>query len=243
LTGKVDRASKRAIRSFAPVAMQDSPRLPRRPLGVVFDLDGTLVDSETLVRAGYLAAAERFDVEMTDARFLALVGKPRAANEQQMHGWFGAHFPLQDFYAAVTAHIGGRVAPLKAGAEDLLDRLDEVGAPYALATSSGRDWVSRIFTEHRLHQRFRAAITRDDVTDAKPHPEPYLRAAAALGLAPPDCLAIEDSPTGLRSAHAAGMMTVLAPDLIVPDDESRRMALHVVGNLSDVRTLLDRACA
>jgi HAD superfamily hydrolase (TIGR01509 family) len=119
-----------------------------------------------------------------------------------------------------------------------MDMLDSLGTPFALATSSGRPWVDKHFTAHGLEARFRAVVARGDVINGKPDPEPYLKAAAALAVAPDEVLAIEDSPTGIRSAHAAGMMTVLAPDLIQPDEETRARAHLIVSSLHDVLLLV-----
>jgi len=120
----------------------------------------------------------------------------------------------------------------------VLDRLDTAGLPYALATSSGRPWVSRHFTAHALAPRFHAVVTRHDVTHGKPHPEPYLKAAAALGFDPQAVLAVEDSPTGLEAAHAAGMMTVMIPDLLQPTDACRTRATVIASRLQDILPLL-----
>jgi HAD superfamily hydrolase (TIGR01509 family) len=216
------------------------PRLSRRPLAVVFDLDGTLVDSEALVGEGYFAAAARFGLPFTHADFLDLVGKHRGANDATLRALWGEDFPLETFYASVSAHIGDRTAPLKPGARELMDHLDSSAVPFALATSSGPDWVRRSFDVHDLHGRFRTVVTREDVQNRKPHPEPYVRASAGLGLAPSQVLAIEDSPTGVASASAAGLMTVMVPDLIQPNDDTRARVLHVLSSLHEVRDLLVR---
>lgn len=214
------------------------PAFPRRPKAVVFDLDGTVIDSENLVLEAYTAATARFGVPFSHAQFLTLVGQHREATEARLRGYFGDALSLPDFFAAVSEHIGERAAPLKPGAIELLDFIGEVGAPIALATSSGRPWVDRHFAAHGLTPHFRAIVTRQDVTNGKPHPEPYLKAAALLGFDPADVLALEDSPTGVASAHAAGMMTVMTPDLIQPDDETRSRVLHVAASLHDVRAML-----
>ncbi len=218
-------------------------RLPRAPKAVVFDLDGTLIDSEKLVHEAYMAAADRFRIPFTDAHFLSLVGRHRAHSEGKMLEYFGAEFPLADFYAAVGAHVGDRAAPLKPGAAELLDHLDYSRTPYALATSSGPPWVDRHFRAHGLTDRFRHIVTRDDVINGKPHPEPYLKASTALGYSPADILAIEDSPTGLASAQAAGLMAVMIPDLLEPDDDARGRALHIGASLHDVVEMLRGAQA
>ena len=216
--------------------------LPRRPQAVVFDLDGTLIDSEALVREAHFAVCADFGLTMTEAQFLSLVGMHRDANNEQLLGFYGPDFPLEQFHAGTRAFVGERVAPLKLGALELMNALDELGAPYGLATSSRRPWVDRHFSAHGLTARFRAVVTRQDVVNGKPDPEPYLRASALLGAAPMDVLAIEDSHPGVRAAHAAGCMTVMAPDLLAPDEEMRAKAL-VVTSLHDVIALLEPSTA
>ena len=211
--------------------------LPRRPKAVVFDLDGTLIDSEALVKEAHFAACAELGVTMTDAQFLALVGLHREANDAQLLGYYGSDFPLESFIAATRAHVGDRVAPLKPGALETMAALDEIGLRFGLATSSRRPWVERHFSTHGLTHRFGAVVTRHDVVNGKPDPEPYLRASHLLGAAPQDVLAIEDSHAGVRSAHGAGCMTVMAPDLLAADEEMREKAI-VVASLHDVIALL-----
>ena len=218
--------------------------LPRPPKGVVFDLDGTLIDSEALVREAYFATSRRFGVSITDAQFLSLVGRNREDNDAQLRHYFGVDFPLDDFHLANRAHLGERTAPLKTGVYDILDHLDGAGLPYALATSSGPVWVEKHFTAYDLGRRFKAVITREDCVNGKPHPEPYLKAAALLATAPENVVALEDSYPGVRAAHAAGCMTIMVPDLLSPDDEMREKALHVLDTLHDVMAVLaNRASA
>ena len=212
-------------------------RLPRKPRAVVFDLDGTLIDSEALVKDAHFAACAEIGVAMTDAQFLSLVGMHREANDLQLKGYYGDDFPLETFIGLTRAHVGDRVAPLKPGALELMDALDALALPFGLATSSRRPWVERHFAAHALTPRFRAVVTRQDVLEGKPHPEPYLHASKLLGAAPEDVLALEDSYAGVTSAHAAGCMTVMVPDLLLADDEMHAKAL-VLTSLSDVQKLL-----
>lgn len=211
--------------------------LPRRPTAVVFDLDGTLIDSEALVKEAHFAACTKLGFTMSEAQFLSLVGMHREANDAQLKGYYGDDFPLEQFIAETRAHVGERVAPLKPGAAELMDMLDELGLPYGLATSSRRPWVERHFTAHQLTERFRAVVTRQDCVDGKPHPEPYLNASRLLGATPATVLALEDSHAGVRSAHAAGCMTVMVPDLLAPDGEMHAKA-RVLASLHDVMMLL-----
>jgi HAD superfamily hydrolase (TIGR01509 family) len=212
--------------------------LPRTPLAVVFDLDGTLIDSEALVREAHFAACDKLGYAMSDTQFLSLVGLHREANDVQLRSFYGDDFPLEEFITATRAHVGDRVAPLKPGAVELMDALDEMALPFGLATSSRRPWVERHFAAYALADRFRVAVTRQDCVEGKPHPEPYLNASRLLGVEARDVLALEDSHAGVRSAHAAGCMTVMIPDLLQADEEMRAKTLRVVTSLHDVIDLL-----
>lgn len=212
---------------------------PRPPKAIVFDLDGTLIDSEALVRESHFHAAKALGYEMSDAQFLGLVGMHREANDLQLKAYYGDDFPLELFIETTRAFVGDRSAPLKAGALELMDTLDALGLSFGLATSSRRPWVDRHFQTYNLANRFRAVVTRQDVVNGKPDPEPYLKASELLGFAPMDVLAIEDSHAGVRAAHAAGCITVMIPDLLQPDDEMRTKA-RVLASLDDVRALFAR---
>ncbi len=205
----------------------------------MFDLDGTLIDSEALVLQAYMAAADKHRVPFTHDQFLSLVGRHRQHSEMKMREYFGETFPLETFYATVGEFFGDKAAPLKPGALTLFDRLEADRVPFALATSSGPGWVNKHFAAHDLAHRFKGVVTREDVKHGKPHPEPYLKASTMLGFHPHDVLAVEDSPTGVASAHAAGLMTVMVPDLIQPDEETRARTVHVGQSLADVLALLD----
>jgi HAD superfamily hydrolase (TIGR01509 family) len=215
--------------------------LPRAPKAVVFDLDGTLIDSEALVREAYRHTSARFGVSMTDAQFLSLIGLNRDDNDKTLLTYWGADFPLADFHEANRRHLLEQTAPLKAGVAEVLDFLDGRAIPYALATSSGPLWVGRHFEAYDLARRFRTVVTREDVANGKPHPEPYLRAAALLCAAPADVLALEDSHAGVTSAHAAGCMVVMIPDLQISNESMRAKTHRIVDSLHDVIALISSA--
>ena len=216
-------------------------RLPRSPRAVVFDLDGLLIDSETLIRDAMIAVSPRFGKAVDLPFFLSLVGHPRAHNDIVLREHFGDAIDLEDFHLAVREHFNAEEragAALKAGVMELLDALDAARLPRAIATSSTHEWVDRHLTLYRLGERFNAVIARGDYTHAKPHPEPYLTAARALGVDPTDCIALEDSHTGVRAAHAAGMMTIMVPDLLAANDDMRALTVRIVETLHDVRELI-----
>lgn len=218
--------------------------LPRRPRAVIFDLDGLLIDSESMIRDAMIAVSPRFGKAVDLPFFLSLVGKTRPHNDGLLKAYFGDDLVIDDFHAAVRAHIeaeGRAGAALKTGVAEILDALDAARLPRAIATSSGHDWVDRHLTLHGIGARFNAIIARGDYVNSKPHPEPYLTAARVLDVAAEDCLALEDSYSGVRAGHAAGMMTIMIPDLLVPTDEMRARTIRIVDTLHDVAALLEPA--
>ena len=124
------------------------------------------------------------------------------------------------------------------GWSNSLDRLDELRLPRAIATSSSHDAVYRQLTPHDLLHRFGAIVANGDYKRGKPFPDPFLVAAERLGVAPRDCLALEDSHNGVRAAHAAGMMTIMVPDLLEATDEMRDLCVTIAETLHEVREML-----
>ena len=120
----------------------------------------------------------------------------------------------------------------------MLDLLDRLGVPRAVATSSARPTVERHLQRYGLAHRFGGIAAHGDYARHKPHPDPFLKAAEVLGVAPQDCLAIEDSHHGVRSAAAAGMMTVMVPDLLPVTEEICSLCLQVVPDLHAIRRLI-----
>jgi beta-phosphoglucomutase-like phosphatase (HAD superfamily) len=113
-----------------------------------------------------------------------------------------------------------------------------MGLPRAVATSSSRNSAHHNLGRHGLLDRFGAIVAREDVGRHKPFPDPFLKAAALIGAAPEACLALEDSHNGVRAAHAAGMMTVMVPDLLDPTEEMQAKCVHIAESLHTVIRLL-----
>ena len=214
---------------------------PRTVKAVVFDMDGLLVDTETVVYRAMQRAAAGIEGEMPFATFQRMVGLQHAASDLILIEHFGEGFDLDAWSAVVSAHFQEELAAgiaLKAGVVEILDHLDSVGLPRAIATSSGMAAVRQSLGPHSLVDRFDALVTREAQTRGKPHPEPFLKAAEALGVDPADCLALEDSHNGVRAAHAAGMMTVMVPDMLDPTEEMRTLTVRIARDLHEVRELL-----
>ena len=148
---------------------------------------------------------------------------------------------LMNFVAAWVGHFDLLAATrlsLKPGAIELLDTLDDLRLPRAIATSSAHQTVQRHLTAHDLVGRFHEIVGHGDYECGKPAPDPFLKAAGRLRVEPGLCLAFEDSHSGVRSASSAGMMTVMVPDLLQPTDEIRELCTFVARDLHEVRGLI-----
>jgi beta-phosphoglucomutase-like phosphatase (HAD superfamily) len=215
--------------------------LPRIPQAVVFDMDGLLFDTETIAREAMIAAALRLGFEMPDSVFLPMVGLPADASRAHLLSHYGNDFDVETFWTESESDFiklkTGRQY-LKAGVLELLELLHRTDLKCAIATSSGHPDVQRNLSAHDLQTRFHFIIARGDYAAGKPNPDPFLKAAEKLGKAPENCLALEDSFNGVRAAAAAGMMTIMVPDLIQPTDEIRKLCLKVARDLHEVRELL-----
>lgn len=214
---------------------------PRSIRAVVFDMDGLLLDTEAGFRDALFAAAADLGHELPIPLFNQMLGVPNAESVGILIAHYGPDFDAEGLFAACWTKFHETVdleTLLKAGVTELLDHLDALALPRAIATSSPREAVDLHLGPSGLVGRFDAIVTKGDYARSKPAPDPYLLAAELLGIEPADCLALEDSHNGVRAAHAAGMMTIMVPDLLAPNEEMHDKCIHIAETLHDVRDLL-----
>ena len=218
-------------------------KLPRRPQAVIFDMDGLIFDTEQLYQEAIMAAADEVGQPMTPDIFRAMIGRPWVRSREFLVAHYGSGFEVDDFRAAWNRHfdliVDARLA-LKPGVVELLDALDQLALPCAIATSSTHHTVRHHLSAHDLTGRFHHVVAHGDYLTGKPAPDPYLKAAGLVGIDPVCCLALEDSHNGVRSAAAAGMMTIMVPDLLDATDDIRELCALVVPDLHAVRGLVSR---
>lgn len=201
-------------------------------------MDGLLFDTERLYQEAIVLAAADGAHDITAEVFARTVGLPWVQSRALLLAHFGETFPVDEFQETWIRHFWviaeGRL-DMKPGVIELLDTLDELQLPRAIATSSSHRTVERHLSTHDLLQRFDAVVGHGDYGRGKPAPDPFLKAAERLGVSPEHCLALEDSHNGVRSAAAAGMMTVMVPDLLEATDEIRSLCTFVAADLHEVR--------
>lgn len=209
---------------------------------VIFDMDGLMVDTERPARVFWLRALEEFDARLTEKQYLRIVGRTAVDSTVILKEMLGADFPVEECRARMRelyyADIAENGVPVKAGLLELVDFLRAESIGYAVATSTTRDITVRKLEITGLTSHFDTIVAGDEVTTGKPNPEIFLKAASLLGASPEKVFVLEDSLNGIRAAHAAGMIPIMVPDLVQPDDEIRSLAYAVVGSLHECRGLI-----
>lgn len=185
-------------------------RVPVPGAAVVFDCDGTLADTEPISDRAWADVLGPLGYEPTAEDRLATVGRPYAVT----FAHFATRIPLGDpvaFRQQVRARFQERFRSELRLFDDAVEVLRSVaagGLPVAVASSSTRAHVERVLERAELTELVTAIVGAEDVRHHKPHPEPYLLAAAKLAVTPRHCRAVEDTEVGVTSARAAGLCTV-----------------------------------
>jgi HAD superfamily hydrolase (TIGR01509 family) len=201
-----------------------------------------MIDSERAVLAQWRIAAAEHGLHFDDELLISMVG----LHDKLCRELLAKRFPgmaLDGVFARTDALYAAEVErglPLKTGIEPLLDWLQEIGMPRAVATSTKRTRAEQKLNQTGLRRYFDIVVTGDDIEHPKPAPDIYLKAAGLLAVDPADCLVLEDSEPGVRAALAAGMTPVQIPDLKMPSDELRAFGHRIVGSLADAHDLLQQ---
>jgi HAD superfamily hydrolase (TIGR01509 family) len=203
---------------------------------VIFDLDGLMLDTESISRLSWRKAAQEYERAVSDELFASFIGRRTEDCEAMLRELWGADFPLAELRARIREHWARHVAehgiPHKPGVAELIDFLETRQIPKAIATSSSKEEARAKMGE--LAKHFDIVVTGDEVKRGKPAPDIFLLAAARLGVEAPNCLVLEDSLAGMQAAQAAGAYAIMVPDLMPPDEKIR----HVCVSLHDVHAWL-----
>ena len=186
------------------------------PAAVLWDMDGTLVDTEPSWMAAEYALVAEHGGSWSEEQARALVGNALPTSAEFLRRDGGVDLPLEVIVEQLTDRVVAdvrRTVPWRPGARELLRSLRAAGVPCALVTMSYTSLADAVVSALEPGA-FAAVVTGDAVRNGKPHPEPYLTAAALLGVAPQECVAIEDSRTGAASAQAAGCAVVAVPHVV-----------------------------
>jgi len=204
---------------------------------VIFDLDGVLVESEQLWDAARREVVAQHGGQWGDDATRAMQGMSSAEWGAYVHDTLGVRLPIDEIVARVVDDLLARYRehlPLLPGAVDAVHRMREEW-PLGLASSSNREVIDAVLRIAGLGDAFAVTVSSEEVDRGKPAPDVYLEVVRRVGEEPGDCVAIEDSTNGIRSAVAAGCPVIAVPNReYLPDDAALRDAAVVLRNLDEL---------
>lgn len=213
---------------------------------IIFDMDGVIFDTERFYIDCCIPAAQRLDMPGIEETCLQCIGLTEQETEKRLLARYEDPDLLKRFHLETSRIFRRRYdreggLPVKPGARELLDWLSERGFTVGLASSTRHEIILRELRDAGLDRFFQEIIGGDMANRSKPAPDIFLLTADRLAARPRECVVIEDSHNGIRAANAAGMIPVMVPDLLPPDEEIRSLAFQVFDSLHDVRAWLERA--
>ncbi|WP_445370856.1 HAD family hydrolase [Methylomonas sp. HW2-6] len=213
-----------------------------RLAGLIFDLDGLVLDTETTYFAAWRRAAADMGCELSEQFCTSLSGCSGDVVRQRLQDYGGSGFDIGEFQSLSSRywveHVERHGIAVKPGFWAVLAAANRCGLSYALATNSRRTNAERCLQAAGLQQVFTVMVTADTVMRAKPAPDLFLRAADALACPITDCLVLEDSPVGVRAAKAAGARCIMVPSTAAAAPEAVGLADRVMADLYQVADLL-----
>ncbi len=204
---------------------------------VIFDMDGLMIDTESLALKAWQLAGVDFGFPITEDIFVTMVGRNRWDSDRTLVEVFGSDFPVDAVRKRYRTYVDGWIdegmLSIKSGLLELLGFLDQVSIPKAVATSTEYDRAIYKLSLVNLLDHFPIVIAGDQVEKGKPAPDIFLAAALQLEVLPKHCLVLEDSDAGIQAAYDAGMTSVMIPDMKPPSEKSRAFAHRVFGELDE----------
>ena len=208
-----------------------------RIVATIFDMDGLLIDSERIALATFQMICDQHELGDQLPLYLQLLGTNNATTLKVLRTALPAPISPESFMDTwMTLYVERTqlAVPLMNGVMELLDHLEAVSIPKSVATSTRTEHARSKLTNSGILHRFAHVTGGDQVDNGKPAPDIYLKAAQRLQVNPADCLALEDSPNGVKAALAAGMQVIQIPAIVQPDADTIALGHTVLNDLHEV---------
>lgn len=210
---------------------------------VIFDMDGVLIDTEKYLNIYWRQAAKEAGFDMTREHALQIRSLAAKFAGPYLQSIFGPEFDYEKIRARrkelMNAQLAKNGIEKKPGVDELLDYLHEKGIRAAVATATDEVRAKAYLSEIGIYEKFDKVICATMVANGKPAPDIYLYACEQIGERPQDCIGVEDSPNGIKSASAAGLHVVMVPDLTQPTEEDWKRIEAKVDSLDEIKRLLE----
>ena len=210
-----------------------------KPKAILFDLDGTLIDTEILYQKAWKEAARILGFPLSEQECLALRSLDRRFADIEFAKRFNDEEAGPKLRAKRDELMGDYLVSPKPGAKELALFLKEKGIPFCVCSASSRETIKRNLAKARLDRYFQTLFSAKEVPHGKPFPDVYVAACKSLGVSPGEAIAVEDAPNGFKSALAAGLSVVYAVDLTEPDSFIEEHAYKIVHRLDEIIPFLE----
>ena len=211
--------------------------------GVIFDMDGLMFDTENLSSECWVRVGRENNFEITRKLIDSTRGLDRRKTKILLEEKFGDTFDFQVFSDRSRQYMDDVIKkqgmPIKAGLLELLEYIRENGLKCAVASSTERERVEYYLETAGIRKYFNTIVCGDEVKRGKPNPDIFRKAAEKLELKPESCLVLEDSKYGIEAAFRAGIPAVMIPDMIMPEEETKKMLYDEKKSLLEVIDLLE----
>lgn len=211
---------------------------------VIFDMDGVMVDTETISYAAWKETMEGVGIALTRKEFDQTLGRNHKDIIGIYRDIYGQHLPVEELFETkilISRRMIDERLDVKEGLYGLFDYLEEKGYRKVVATSSTKERAHHILEKIGVDSRVDGIITGDDITKGKPDPEIFLRAAELVGVKTENAIILEDSKSGLVGAVSAGIRCIFIPDLTPADSEVESWSYRVLTSLKQVPRVLEEA--
>lgn len=210
--------------------------------GLIFDMDGLILDTETISNKLLIDIFSKYDINLNEEIISKTIGLEKKKAIKVFEEYLGDNIPIKDIInlhkKVVNDYLEKNGVPVKLGLIELLNYLDEEKIKKVVATSSYRKVAENVLIRANVYNRFDDIICGDEIKESKPSPDIFLKALEKLNLSADEVIVLEDSRMGILAAHRAKIKSIMIPDILPADEETKKLYFKECKSLLDVIHLL-----